>query len=121
MKVLTKDQILVVNDYETKKVEIPEWKGSVIVRVMSGKARDRFESECRNRTSGGTGRRRNLEGMKALVLSLTVVDDKGQLLFSEEDIPALNEKNGNAIDRLFQVASELNGLGPKQMEAIQGN
>ena len=42
--ILSRDQILSVNDRKTEVVTVPEWGGDVIVSVMSGEQRDAYES-----------------------------------------------------------------------------
>ena len=45
MALLTKEQILRVKDIETRKVNVPEWGGDVMVRSLTGAERDYFESK----------------------------------------------------------------------------
>jgi hypothetical protein len=48
MAILSKAAILAANDKKTINIEVPEWNGSVVIRVMSGTERDRFEAEFVN-------------------------------------------------------------------------
>jgi len=41
---LNKEQILRADDLKTEEVDVPEWGGSVRVRVLTGTERDAFES-----------------------------------------------------------------------------
>ena len=40
---LSRKDILEVNDLTTRVVPIPEWKGDVIIKMMTGTERDQFE------------------------------------------------------------------------------
>jgi len=115
---LTRDDILNADDSQKEQVHVKQWGGDVFVRVMTGENRDHFEEECRRRTGTGTI---NYEGMKALLIVLTVVDEDSKPLFTEDDIAELNKKNGAAIDFLFQEALRVNAIGQQQLEEIAGN
>jgi len=116
---LNKDAILNARDVKGEEVEVPEWNGTVFIRVMDGSCRDHFEQTCQERYSE-TGEKK-YDGMKALLLVLTLSDRNGVMLFDEADIDALNAKSGAVIDRLFQKALQVNGIGKKAMEEIAGN
>ena len=92
---LTRDQILNAKDRTTEEVDVPEWGGKVCVSVMSGHARDKWES--------------------------SLLDDKGNLLFTEKDIAALGKKSAAALTRVVAVARRLNRLGTQGLEEALGN
>ena len=126
-KMLTRDDILAADDLKIKIEDVPEWGGSVGVRMMSGFERDEFEAEISKRSPGldAEGKplagRIDMKGVKALLVSLTVVGDDGKPMFTTADIPALNGKAAAPIDRLFEVASKLNGIGDKAVKELMGN
>ena len=45
MRVLTKEEILNANDHKVEQIEIPEWRGVIGMRTLSGVDRDKFEAE----------------------------------------------------------------------------
>jgi hypothetical protein len=59
--------------------------------------------------------------VRARLVALCAVDDKGQRLFTAEHIEALTEKSGKAMDRVFQAASDLNFLAVGNIEALEKN
>ena len=50
----------------------------------------------------------------ALVAMLSLVDERGQRLFSDEDMPALTEKNFRALERIATAAMRWNGAAPRR-------
>lgn len=112
-ELLSKDDILNINDVKKEQVEIPEWGGYVYVRVMSGFARDQFESQFIG--SNGKG----FTNVRAKLASLTVCDEGGRRLFTEADISALGEKSGAALDRIFEVAQRINHFSDKDVDELE--
>ena len=117
-KILTRDEILTASDYETKVVEIPEWGGSVRLRTMTGKARDEFEAEVSSKTIGGNV---DVRGIKAYLLSRVIVDEKDELMFTPEDVEALNSKAAGPLNSLFEIASRMNGIGEEAAQSAEKN
>ena len=116
---LTKEQILSAQDFKTEEVEVPEWDGKVRVKSLTAKERDRFEAGMIE--GRGKDRKTNLENLRARLVAKTVVDEQGNLLFSEKDVDALGEKNAAAIDTVFAVAQRLSKLRPEDVEELTKN
>lgn len=108
MALLTKDQILGAQDLSFEDVAVPEWGGTVRVKMLTGAERDAFEASTIIRR----GKRVdvNMVNVRARLVSLTVVDEKGGRLFSEGDVEALAKKSSAALNRVFEAARVLNGL-----------
>ncbi len=116
---LTKEQILGVKDLIIREVEMPEWGGSVYVRGLTGSERDAFEAsviEQRGKTN-----RVNMINVRAKLLVLTICDKDGNPVFTAADIDALGKKSAQALQKLFDVASELSGLSEKDAEELAKN
>tara|TARA_R100000808_G_scaffold6198_1_gene18566 strand:+ start:4971 stop:5321 length:351 start_codon:yes stop_codon:yes gene_type:complete len=116
MKTLSKDDILGVEDLETEKVKVPEWGGVVILRELKGSERDTFEE-------GSLDKNRNVSmaNMRARLVALSAVDDKGERLFSAKDAVKLGSKSASALDRLFEVACRLSGITDRDVEDLEKN
>ena len=99
MATLTRAQILAATDRKTEVVPVPEWGGDVTIQQWSGNDRDAFESEQANG---------NKVGLRARIAARSIVNDSGQLLFSEADIQALSAKNGAALDRIVEAVFRTN-------------
>lgn len=116
MTILNKQAILAAQDLKSEDVAVTEWGGEVRVRTLTGTERDAFESSLVQ-----DGGKRDLSNLRARLLSLAIVDENGARLFSEADIPLLGGKSAAALDRLFEVAQRLNGIGEKEQAALAKN
>lgn len=114
MSLLSRDAILDADDRVFEKVDVPEWGGAVRVSVMTGEQRDRFDSAL-------SYMKGNLENVRALLCSMTIVDDSGDLLFSSVDIDALGRRSARALERVFDVAQRINALRQSDAEAAVKN
>lgn len=117
---LTKDQILNADDLPREPVNVPEWgTGAVVyVRTMSGAERDAFEQSVLDAKRNGTT---NLVNIRARLAVKVLCDEQGKRLFDDQDAEALGRKSSMVLDRVFAVAQKLNGIGPKDVEALEGN
>ena len=116
---LSRKDILEVNDLTTRIVPIPEWKGDVIIKMMTGTERDQFEDSLFE--GRGKDRKSNYKNLRAKLLSMCLVGEDGKRLFSDKDIESLGGKSAKALDRLYTIATELNGIGAKEEEALTKN
>ncbi len=113
---LTREQILQVDDIKIEIVPVPEWDGEVIVRTMTGTDRDIWDNLLYKE-----GKVNFLDNTRARLLACTIIDENDNLVFSEDDIDALGKKSSLAINRIFDVAKRLNGLGSEQIEDLEKN
>lgn len=113
---LDKAAIFAANDRKIEKVNVPEWGGDVYVRVMGGKDKDRFDT-----TFVSANGKANLANIRARLAVLTVCDANGQYLFDEGDAERLGDKSAVALDRIFEVARRLNGIGDSEIEDVAKN
>ncbi len=119
MTLLSKTAILTANDLQTEDVEVPEWGGAVRVRSFTGRERDAFESSMVR--GDGRDRKVDLTNMRARLVGLTVIDETGQRLFTDEEVDLLGAKSGAALDRVFAIAQKLNGLSGADVEELSKN
>lgn len=106
---LSKKAILEAKDIKTKEVEVPEWGGSVCIRIISGADRDVFEQAYSEK---------KMDAFRTRFLVLTLCDDSGDRLFTNDEIDALNKKSSRVISRLFDAAWEFNAFTPGAVEAL---
>lgn len=118
-RILGRDDILSANDAKTEIVSVPEWGGSVIVKALNGEERDRYETSITIQRKGDISY--NLENARAKLVVLSVVDEDGKQLFTQQDIRALGRKSSAALQRVFLKARELSGLSDDDMEEMVGN
>ena len=119
MTLLSKTAILAAPDLQTEDVEVPEWGGAVRVRSFTGRERDAFEASMVR--GEGRDRKVDLTNMRARLVGLTVIDETGQRLFTDEEVDLLGAKSGAALDRVFAVAQKLNGLSGTDVEELAKN
>jgi hypothetical protein len=119
MAFLSRDEILQAQDLPTEDVPVPEWGGVCRVRGLTGAERDAFEQSIVE--TRGKNTRMNLRNIRAKLVALTVVDEDGNRIFSDEDAEALGKKSAAALDRIFAVAQRLSGLRPEDVEELAGN
>ena len=119
MRLLSKTAILAAQDLQTEDVEVPEWGGAVRVRSFTGRERDAFEASMVR--GDGRDRKVDLTNMRARLVGLTVIDETGQRLFTDEEADLLGAKSGAALDRVFAIAQKLNGLSGSDVEELTKN
>lgn len=114
---LTAEEILNTPDLPTKRISVPEWGADVLIRCMTGRERDAFESWLiRDKTEDG-----GPVNVRARFLSLTICNEEGALLFTPEQIDKLGEKSGAALERVFARAQRYNRVTPADLAELQGN
>ncbi len=118
---LTREDILAVEDRPTRDVPVPEWGGVVRVRGLSGKERDEYEVALSGLRPDGRPGRPNLANVRARLLALTIVDAEGHPCFSLDDIEALGAKSAVALERVFDVARSLSGLSDDDVQELAEN
>ena len=111
---LSKSAILAAEDKKMIDHEVPEWGGSVKLRVMTGTERDRFESEF-------VGGNKSVEMVRAKLVAKCLCDDDGKRLFTEQEIPQLGEKSAAVLDKLFTACMKLNRFTKDDVEEMAGN
>jgi hypothetical protein len=111
---LSKSAILAANDKKMVDHEVPEWGGTVKLRVMTGTERDRFESEF-------VGGNKNVEMVRAKLVAKCLCDEDGDRLFTEQEIPELGEKSAAVLDRLFSECMRLNRFTKNDVDDLAKN
>lgn len=113
---LTADEILQAADTVIETVQVPEWGGAVRVRGMTGYDRDAFERTLLN--VRGKDVDTNWTNLRAKLVARTVIDEENNLLFKETQVVALGRKAAKALDRVFEVAQRLSGIGKDDVEEL---
>lgn len=106
---LNKKAILAAKDTKLEKVNVPEWGDDVFIKTLSGTERDAFEEAY------STEKMRNF---RPRFLVLTLCDDKGERLFTDDEVDALGAKSAAVINRLFDKAWAFNAFRSEDVEAL---
>lgn len=116
MNELSAEQILGIEDIMEELVEVPEWKGTVRVRGLTGRERDAYEASLLDQRGRST--KANLQNARAKLVVLSVVDSSGQRMFTEQQIPQLSAKSASALDRIWKKARDLAGMSDEDVEEL---
>ena len=111
---LSRDAILAAVDSAVQEVDVPEWGGKVLVRVLSGTERDAMEAEV---TGNGGKLRPNFRGRFA---ALVLADPDGKRIFTDADAVTLGKKAASALSRIMDAALALNRIGAGEVTAALG-
>ena len=115
MEMLTRDQILAIQDLKTQKVDIPEWNGHVYVRAMTSTERDAWEASILSQNG------KTPANLRSKLAAQLVCDESGATLFTEQDIEALGKKNAAALDRIFTAVMGLNKITDDDLDELAKN
>lgn len=123
-KYLTREAILAAKDIQREEVSVPEWKTAtgvdlMLVQGLNGKERDDLEASMIK--GKGKSAQVSLENLRAKVVARTAVDEEGNRIFAEADIPALALKSAAALNRVYEVAQRLSGITQEDVEELTKN
>lgn len=104
MAILTREDILKVQDLKCKTINVPEWGGEVIVKEMSAARRLEFERLLTE----------NEDQVRILLVAICVVNEAGEPLFTVEDVQSLGKKNFQTVRKVSNVAIRLNEVKAEQ-------
>lgn len=111
-----REDILQYEDHGRRCVDVPEWGTQVYVRTITALERDVYDQSLLKREGGV-----NLEGVRARLVALCAVDKDGEQLFRQDDWRWLNGKSARAVDRIFTVALEVNGMREEDVAQAEKN
>jgi hypothetical protein len=117
LPVLDADAIMAADDLTPVLVAVPEWGGAVYIKPQNGIEKDAFEHLVVAWKGEG-----NLPNMREIYLAQSLCDERGALLFTEDDVAKLGKKNGDVIDRLFTKCKVINGfIDAADDKELEGN
>lgn len=106
MTSLTRSEILDIKDIQTKKIRVPVWNQDIYIRQLTRGQQDNYLKRQYGHTKvlqeGKKAERQEVAGVQifghdAFLFVCGVCDENGERLFTEKDIPSIQEKNGEAI------------------------
>lgn len=109
---LTAEQILAADDMGLKEVSVPEWGGSVYIRVMTVGERDEYERMWIGQKEKG------IANFRTQYLARVLCNEKGELLFTRDKVDALAAKSGAVMGRLFDEAMKHNKMTEADVEQL---
>lgn len=122
---LTREQILNPKRGRFEDVPVPEWDGHVRLKALSVRDRAIIETEfvrlgrlAREQSPDYVSAMRN---MQLQLVALSVVDEAGAHQFTLDDVDQLSHQEPEAIGRLADAATLLNGFQAKATEEAAKN
>ncbi len=120
---LTAAEIFALDDQQTEDVYVPQWSGFITIRSMTGAERDQYEASLVSYTRDAKGtpivKGVELQNLRARLISMVAIDEKGGRLFSPPDVLRLGTKNAAALDVLKVAAERLSNLTSPAIEAAK--
>lgn len=115
-----KAAILGAEDLPREEVPTPEWPGlKVFARGLRATERDAWEVALF--VGDGDERRVDKDNLRARLCVLCMVDESGERIFEDGDAEALGKKSAAVLDRIFDVAQRLSGMGAVAKESAAKN
>jgi hypothetical protein len=111
---LDRASILSANDRPVKKVEVQEWGGEIGIKCLS------YADAMRLRDKYQGDEKKTSESLAETII-LSVCDDGGNLLFTADDLPALQLKNYSILLRLAEKINEVNGFNEEVRKELEKN
>lgn len=102
-KILSAKEILLSEDIEIIDVYVPEWKGTVRLRAMTGEESIQYNQLVTNNTAAA-------KNGAAVMCAMCIVDEDGKQQFTADQATLLAKKSLSALVRLQKAALKLNGL-----------
>ena len=132
MALLGRDQILQARDIQTRDVEVPEWGGTVRLRALSPKEGNEWRRSMLTKVTVTDPKSHKVtvdyivdedkaEMAKLTILSIAIVDEDGNRLFTKEDVEKLATKAIPPINRLVKIVMDMSGLSQKAIEEAEKN
>lgn len=109
---LSREALLAQTEMPTEVVQIPELRGSVVVRGMSAKERTQFEKKFISERQGRT--KRNFDAFREQLVVFCCVEPK----FSEADLDQLSMVRCDVIERIANAAMKLSGITEKDIDEL---
>jgi hypothetical protein len=111
--ILNKEAILSTVPVLTKEeVYIPEWDGSVYVRVLRSGEKDALEAKFTETKN---------KNFRARLVVAVVCDEHGEKLFKEADILVLAQHSAAALEPIVEAAMRLNRWTKTDIESLEKN
>lgn len=96
---------------ELEPIDIPELGGTVYVKAMSGKDRDKFESWALSDKGP-----RNIRGKAA---ARCLCDEKGARMFTDQDAGRLGDIRVSILQKIFSAIQRLSGLTKEDVDELE--
>lgn len=111
---MNKDQLLAALRADVKEIEVKALGAVLRFRVLTGRARDAFRDSVQNGDQSASH-------FEASLVASVVVGEDDALMFSKEEVLALQDGNALALAELARHAMAVNKIGQSAEEAAAKN
>lgn len=111
MSIISREQLLAVDDLEKETVEVKQWGGAVIVSEMTGVERAEFD-ELLEKEGGG-------EKTIPVLLLFALRDANGDRLF--QSVEEVQKRSWRTTSKLFDIAARVNRIRTADVEKQEKN
>lgn len=113
---MTIEEILALDDAHKQAVKVPEWGTEILVYSMTAVERADIEKRWANKKAQTDPAKFRQE-----ILEKCLKKDDGSPFGTPEQIASLMTKNAGAVERLVEVAFEINGFTKKDVQELEKN
>lgn len=113
---LTPSQVLEQPTLVTEELEVPEWGGSVLIKMLSAKERDDFEASMVKIRNGK--QEPNTHNFRARLVQLAVVNDDGSPFFTRHDVKTLGNLPAAGLQRVFNKINEMSAFSDDDVKDL---
>ena len=117
MTTLSLNQIKSSKDISVEEIKVPEWRGSICIKQMSGKERDEYDAFLFKKVDA-KGRVVSTKELRTSLLAIVMCDENGKNIFAsmKEGVAVLAEKNGGVLASIYEKARKFNGITEDEEE-----
>lgn len=122
--ILSKKDILDINDREYVDMEISKWGGSVRIYVMSLRERMALENLVGSKVNKKDSKVESVSAQQEKIMYLLRIclkDKEGNNMFDEKEISKLLDKDSKIVYRIFEKCIEVNHLGSADVGVASAN
>lgn len=116
MAFLTPQQILEQQTVVFEELDVPEWHGSVRIKMLSAKERDEYEASMVDYKNGNA--RPNMVNARARLVQLACINEDGTRMFTRGDIKVLGDLPAAGLQRVFNKVNEMSAITDKDLEEM---
>lgn len=114
---LSRDNILKAKS-AYKYVDVPfNADGVIRIRVMSAAQREQYESQMLQAKEKGV----NVANFRAVMIAMTACDEKGEPIFTLEDVEDISKLDWSLLDAAYIEALKLNGMFKTSVDDAKKN
>jgi hypothetical protein len=121
-ELLTREAVLAAPDLTTRRVEVPEWGGAVMVKALKLEEVAAWQKACQKRVREPNGGIRVEPNDKvnslALLIVAACVDTTGAQMFTAADVAALTQKSSAATERVGEQIMLLSRIGKSDVKEL---